>query len=96
MKQWSASRATPTCTIRPAHTSRAACLTIYAHAQVEEGPAFVRVREAVERKLRNAHLEPAHHAASLRLRCLTHLWPLEQRLEAVQCATPASLQVSMA
>ena len=62
--------------------------------QVEPGsPAFARVQEALERKLRNAYLQPAQHAAALRLRCLTHSWPLEQRLAAVQRATPAALQV---
>ena len=63
--------------------------------QVEAGsPAFERVREGLERKLRNANMQPAQHASYLRLRCLTASWPLEERLQAMQALTPTALQVS--
>ena len=66
------------------------------NVQIEAGnPSFERVKESLERKLRNANMQPAQHASYLRLRCLTASWPVEDRLQAMQALTPASLQVSV-
>ena len=61
-------------------------------AALAEGDRFGRLREAMERKLRNAHLKPLKHATYLRLLALRQTaWPVEATLAAVQRAAAADV-----